>query len=80
MNNNLNKAIIQFLANEFKMNPENLTPDLSFSSDLGLSPQEIQELLQRLQDALNFILPEERTGINTISDLLGLTEEEPEVE
>lgn len=71
----LKTAIIEFLANEFKMAPVNLTPDLSFSSDLSLTPTQLQDLLHRLQDSLNFILPEEAV-INTVSDLLEATEEE----
>lgn len=70
-------AIIEFLANEFKMAPDQLTGDLSFSVDLGLSPVQFQDLLQRLQDALSFILPEDRAAsINSVSDLLEATEEE----
>lgn len=75
MTSQLKTAIIEFLANEFKMAPDNLTPDLSFSVDLGLSPSELQDLLQRLQDSLSFILPED-SAISTVSDLLELTEEE----
>ncbi|MBI2587324.1 hypothetical protein HYW29_00735 [Candidatus Amesbacteria bacterium] len=77
----LKTAAIEFLANEFKMAPDNLTPDLSFSSDLGLSPSQLQDLLQRLQDSLNFILPED-SPVSTVSDLLKLVsdEEEPELE
>lgn len=73
-------AIIEFLANEFKMPPDSLTPDLSFATDLNLSPNQLQDLLQHLQDSLNLILPEDKVAsINTISDLLELTEEEPEL-
>lgn len=77
----LKTAVIEFLANEFKMAPDNLTPDLSFFTDLGLSPSQLQEILQRLQDSLSFILPED-SAISTVSDLLNLVddEEEPEPE
>ena len=71
----LKTAIIEFLANEFKMTSESLTPVLSFSSDLGLSPSQLQDLLQRLQDSLSFILPEDSV-VSTVSDLLELTNEE----
>ena len=70
-------GIIEFLANEFKMAPDQLTGDLLFSADLGLSPVQFQDLLQRLQDSLSFILPEDRAAsINSVSDLLEATEEE----
>jgi len=77
----LKTAIIEFLANEFKMAPDNLTPDLSFSTDFGLTPSELQDLLQRLQDSLSFILPED-PEIASVSDILKLVsdEEEPEPE
>lgn len=75
MTSQLKTAIIEFLANEFKMAPVNLTPDVSFSSDLSLTPTQLQDLLQRLQDSLNFILPEDAV-VATVSDLLELTEEE----
>lgn len=71
----LKTAIVEFLANEFKMTPDSLTPDLSFTTDLGLSPVQLQDLLQRLQDSLNFIFPEDSV-VNTVSDLLEATEEE----
>lgn len=75
MTSQLKTAIVEFLANEFKMAPDQLTEDLSFSADLKLSPDQFQDLLQRLQDSLSFILPENAV-INTVLDLLALTEEE----
>lgn len=77
MSPTLNTAIIAFLANEFKINPDQLNPDTSFVVDLGLSQDELQDLLQRLQDSLNISLPEDRlSSVTTIADLLALTEEE----
>ena len=70
MTSPLEKALIEFLANEFKLKPENINPDTSFITDLGLTSNELQDLLQRLQDSLNIILPEEKiTQIDTVSDL-----------
>lgn len=73
---NLKTAIIQFLANEFKFDPQNLSVDTSFSQDLGLSESEISDLFQRLQDALNFILPEDHNHISTIGQLIEQVEPE----
>lgn len=74
---NLRPAIIQFLANEFKFDANNLNPDTSFAQDLGLSPAELSDLLQRMQDALNFILPEDsQTEITTVGQLIALVNPE----
>lgn len=68
---NLKSAIIQFLADEFKFDPDNLSLDTSFTQDLGLTENQVSDLLQRLQDSLNFILPEDReTQINSIGQLI----------
>lgn len=76
MSPHLKTAIIEFLANEFKLQPGNVNPDTSFTTDLGLSPVELAELLQRLQDALNIILPEDRVPqINTVADLTDAVED-----
>lgn len=70
-------AIIQFLANEFQLNPEHLNPDTSFTADLGLSPEQVTDLLQRLQESLGVILPEDKIqGLTTIGNLLELFEED----
>lgn len=74
---NLKKAIIQFLANEFHLEPENITEDTSFESDLGVLPTQLPELLRNLQDALNITLTEEQiAGIATVGQLLESIESE----
>ena len=70
MNPNLQTAILEFLGNEFHLDFQKITPDLSFSADLHLDPEKLSELLQHMQDALNFSLPEEKTdSILTVADL-----------
>jgi acyl carrier protein len=70
MSPNLEKAIIQYLADEFKLKPENISLDSDFLLDFGLSPDQLSDLLDRIQDALDFTLPEDKIeGIHTISDL-----------
>ena len=70
-------AIIQFLANEFQLNPDHLNPDTSFVTDLGLSPEQIADLFQRLQESLGIILPEDKIqNLTTIGNLLELFEED----
>lgn len=70
-------AIIQFLANEFQLDPDHLNPDTSFSVDLELSPEQLANLLQRLQESLGIILPEDKIpGLTTIGNLLELFEED----
>jgi acyl carrier protein len=77
MNPNLETAISEFIANEFHMSPSSVNPDLNFSVDLGLSPEDMTELFQRMEDALNFILPDEKVpAISTVGDLIEAIESE----
>jgi len=74
---NIKLAIIQFLANEFHLEAENITEDTSFNEDLGLNPTQIAELLKNLQDSLNIVLPEEAVGnITTVGQLFAALEPE----
>jgi len=71
MNPHLETAIIQFLANEYHLDPKNLLADTNFFEDFNLSETQFIDLITRMQDALNFILPEEKIStIHTLSDLL----------
>lgn len=72
MEHNLKSAIIHFIANEFKLEPRSIAGmDLNFLIDLNLDREELTALLQRLQDALNFTLPEDANmSIETLEDLL----------
>ena len=70
-------AIIQFLANEFQLDPDHLNPDTRFTTDLGLTAEQLTDLLQRLQESLGVILPEDKVpAIATIGNLLELFEED----
>jgi acyl carrier protein len=71
MNPNLERAIIQFLANEFHLQPEDILPDTDFYLDLNLNKEQLADLFERMEDALNFILTEDKIGeIKTVSDLM----------
>jgi acyl carrier protein len=71
MNPNLERAIIQFLANEFHLRPEDILPDTDFYLDLNLNKEQLADLFERMEDALNFILTEDKIGeIKTVSDLM----------
>ncbi len=72
---NVKPAIVQFLANEFHLEPEGITEDTNFSEDLGINPAQIAELLKNLQDALNIVLPEE-ANITTVGELFAAVESE----
>lgn len=77
MNPNLQQAVIQFLADEYHIRPEDIIPDTDLMTDFGLSPDQLTDLIGRMQDALDFILPEDKiSDIKTVSDLL--TSLEPE--
>jgi acyl carrier protein len=70
MNPNLQTAIFEFIGNEFHLDPQKITVDLNFQSDLHLTPDQFSVLLQHMEDALNFSIPEEKfDGISTINDL-----------
>ena len=77
MNPNLNQAVIQFLADEFKFRPGDIIADTDFAVDFGLSPDQLIDLIGRMQDALDFILPEDKINdIKTVGDLLASLEPE----
>lgn len=61
----LQEAIIQFLANEWKQNPENINLDVQLS-DFGWN----EEMLDRLQESLELSLPEDHGEIVTVGDLI----------
>lgn len=80
MNNQLKNAIIQFIADEYQLEPENIDSDMDLRADLNLDPVQMMDLLQRIQESLNFILPDEKINdITTINDIFeALTEENDE--
>ncbi|MEK9201095.1 MAG: acyl carrier protein [Patescibacteria group bacterium] len=80
MESHLKKAIIEFVANEFKLVPQNITDDLSFTDDLNLSSDQTQDLLTRIQEALDFIIPTDSLNIETVGDLFDLLKPDAEVE
>jgi acyl carrier protein len=84
MNPNLTQAIIQFLANEYHLHPEDIIPDTDFYTDFALTQEQLTDLIGRMQDALDFILPEDKiSDIKTVGDLLASLEpdtHEPETD
>jgi len=71
MNPNLEQAIIQFLADQFQLSPENIIPDTDFYQDFNLNEEQLTDLIGRMQDALEFTLPEDKIAeIHTVGDLL----------
>ena len=40
MNSQLHNAIIQFIADEFRLDPENIDLDMDFREDLNLTPEQ----------------------------------------
>ncbi len=81
MQSNIKTAILHFLANEFQMEPETIHEDLNFQIDLGLSPEMTIDLFQRLQEALDLPLPEEKFAqIHTLENLFQILDIETEEE
>jgi len=70
MNPQLNQAINAFILNEFKLEPKLLDPDFDFAEDLGLTQDQLNDFLQRLQEALSVSIPEDKIFlIKTLDDL-----------
>lgn len=61
----LKEAIIQFLANEWKQNPNNINVD-TLLSDFNWN----EEALGRLQEALDITLPDDCGELLTVGDLI----------
>lgn len=61
----LKEAIIQFLANEWKQNPENINID-TVLADFNWN----QEVLERMQEALDITLPDDHEELVTVGDLI----------
>jgi acyl carrier protein len=70
MNPNLEQAIVLFLANEFHLRAEDVLPDTDFYTDFNLNEDQVSELISRIQDALEFTIPEDKVAeIHTVGDL-----------
>jgi len=79
MNPQVKKAIIQFIADEYHLQPDNIDIDLDFEADLRIPPAELPEFFHRLQDALNISLPEEKlTDVHLLSDLFNVLNQDYE--
>ena len=69
-------AIIQFLANEWQREPDSITSDVILS-DMGNT----QDLLTKLQDALDLTAPEGwESSINNVGELLEAFDPETEID
>ena len=72
----LKQAILEFLANELHLETSAITPETSFA-ELGVDAAQLTDLLQRLQEALGIILPEDKVPtITTVEDLLDIVEDQ----
>ena len=70
MNPKLQLAIFEFLGNEFHLDPQKISADLSFQADFHLDPEKLTLLLQHMQDALDFTIPDgKEENIETVADL-----------
>ena len=79
MNPQLQTAVIQFLANEFQVEADTINMDTSLIEDFNLNPQQITDLMQRMQESLGLILPEEKINqLQTISDIIDILTSESE--
>jgi acyl carrier protein len=77
MNPNLKQAIFEFLANEFHLRPEDILPDTDFYLDMNLTKEQLTDLIERMQDALNIILPDDKISeIKSVADLIDSLEPE----
>ncbi len=66
----LQQAIIEFFANELHLEPTAITAESTFA-EIGITPDQQADLMQRLQEALGIILPEDQmANMQTIGDVL----------
>ncbi len=66
----LHQAIIEFLANELHLDVAAITAETTFA-ELGVTPDQQSDLLQRMQESLGIILPEDQvSNIQTVGDVL----------
>lgn len=76
----LKQAVLEFLANELHLEVSALNEESTFA-ELGVDETYQADLLERLQESLGIILPEEKaSSIATIGDLLDAVEEQEEGE
>lgn len=79
MNPQVKKAIIQFIADEYHLDPDNIDIDLDFEADLRIPPLQLPDFFHRLQDSLNISLPEEKLAdIRLLSDLFNVLNQDYE--
>lgn len=80
MNPNIEQAITQFLADEFHVDPKDVLLDTDFALDFGLNPDQLADFIERLQDALELVIPEEKIeSIKTVGDLFASLTPETEI-
>lgn len=78
MNPNLKSALLDFLANEYHLDQSAIDENLDFAADLNLNPDQINQLLEQLQDALDFTLPEDHISeVRSVGDIIRLLDPEP---
>ncbi len=71
----LKQATLEFLANELHLETSAITAESSFA-ELGVDATQMADLLQKLQEALGIILPEDKVAtISTVGDLLEMVED-----
>jgi len=75
----IQQAILEFLGNEFQLESQSINTDTTFA-ELGVFGASLNDLLQRLQDALSIVLPEEKlANMTTVGDLLEIVQEDDQV-
>lgn len=76
----LKQAILEFLANELHLETSAIIAETSFA-ELGVDENQLTELLQRLQEALGIILPEDKVSpAMSVADLLDMVDDENDTE
>lgn len=76
----LKQAILEFLANELHLETPAITTETTFA-ELGVDAAQLSDLLQRLQESLGIILPEDKVPtITAVGDLLDMVEDPDDIE
>ncbi|HLP76723.1 MAG TPA: acyl carrier protein [Candidatus Paceibacterota bacterium] len=67
-----NQAVLEILADELGVAPDQLTPDARLVDDLGADSLTIVEITMRIEDAFNLSIPDEQwEKVRSVGDLLG---------
>ena len=73
--NDTNHTVLTIIAEILGVEPEDITHDADFILDLNATPEDINQIKQRLEASLDISLPEFNTSELIVSHLLEMVED-----